>query len=236
MRTLPFDKGKLEEIASRWPTPFHIYDAKAIRENARRLKAAFAWNRGFREFFAVKAAPNPHLMKLLKDGFGFGSDCSSMAELVLAEKVGNVGEAIMFTSNDTPAEEFRKAWELGAIINLDDITHWDYFLDSVNSLPDRTQTASLASRLSERLFCCRYNPGPLKGGNAIIGKPEEAKYGMTREQAEYNTYAPVLMTSVDTDPVLCAAERTAILQRLGAGEWKIFGAHGAMKEYNLRAE
>ena len=195
MRTLPFDKGKLEEIASRWPTPFHIYDAKAIRENARRLKAAFAWNRGFREFFAVKAAPNPHLMKLLKDGFGFGSDCSSMAELVLAEKVGNVGEAIMFTSNDTPAEEFRKAWELGAIINLDDITHWDYFLDSVNSLPDRTQTASLASRLSERLFCCRYNPGPLKGGNAIIGKPEEAKYGMTREQL-FDCYAKMKAAGV----------------------------------------
>lgn len=169
MRTLPFDKAKLEEIASRWPTPFHIYDAKAIRANAKRLKKAFAWNKGFREYFAVKAAPNPHLMKLLKE-FGFGSDCSSMAELVLAEKVGNVGEAIMFTSNDTPAEEFRKAWELGAIINFDDITHWAYFRKEVGECSN------------DRVFCCRYNPGPLKGGNAIIGKPEEAKYGMTREQ------------------------------------------------------
>lgn len=169
MRTLPFDKAKLEEIASRWPTPFHIYDAKAIRANAKRLKKAFAWNKGFREYFAVKAAPNPHLMKLLKE-FGFGSDCSSMAELVLAEKVGNVGEAIMFTSNDTPAEEFRKAWELGAIINFDDITHWAYFQKEVGECSN------------DRVFCCRYNPGPLKGGNAIIGKPEEAKYGMTREQ------------------------------------------------------
>ena len=103
MRMLPFDKAKLEEIAARWPTPFHIYDAKAIRENAKRLKKAFAWNKGFREYFAVKAAPNPHLMKLLRE-FDFGSDCSSMAELVLAEKVGNTGDMIMFTSNDTPAE------------------------------------------------------------------------------------------------------------------------------------
>ena len=110
MRKLPFDKAWIEETAKKWPTPFHVYDAKAIRENARRLKNAFAWNKGFREYFAVKATPNPHLMKLLKDVFGFGSDCSSMAELVLAEKVGNVGEAIMFTSNDTPAEEFAKAW------------------------------------------------------------------------------------------------------------------------------
>ena len=177
MRNLPFTKEKLEEIAAKWPTPFHIYDAKAIRENAKRLKKAFAWNKGFREFFAVKAAPNPHLMKLLQE-FGFGSDCSSMAELVLAEKVGNVGEKIMFTSNDTPAEEFRKAWELGAIVNFDDITHWEYFLDAVAVDGKRPQAAQLAGRL----FCCRYNPGPLKGGNAIIGKPEEAKYGFTREQ------------------------------------------------------
>ena len=173
MRKIPFDRAKLEEIAAKWPTPFHIYDAKAIRENAKRLKKAFGWNKGFREYFAVKAAPNPHLMKLLKE-FDFGSDCSSMAELVLAEKVGNTGDKIMFTSNDTPAEEFRKAWQLGAIINLDDITHWPFVLESVG----RPQ----AAELGEHIFCCRYNPGPLKGGNAIIGKPEEAKYGFTREQ------------------------------------------------------
>ena len=173
MRKIPFDKAKLEEIAAKWPTPFHIYDAKAIRENAKRLKKAFSWNKGFREYFAVKAAPNPHLMKLLKE-FDFGSDCSSMAELVLAEQVGNVGDKIMFTSNDTPAEEFRKAWQLGAIINLDDITHWPFVLESVG--------CPQAAELGEHIFCCRYNPGPLKGGNAIIGKPEEAKYGFTREQ------------------------------------------------------
>ena len=177
MRSLPFDKAKLEEIAAKWPTPFHIYDAKAIRENAKRLKKAFGWNKGFREYFAVKAAPNPHLMKILKE-FDFGSDCSSLAELVLAEKVGNTGDRIMFTSNDTPAEEFRKAWELGAIINLDDITHWPFFLDSVAIGGNRPQPKDL----EDRIFCCRYNPGPLKGGNAIIGKPEEAKYGFTREQ------------------------------------------------------
>ena len=174
MKTLPFTNAQLAEWVQAWPTPFHIYDEKAIRVNARRLKAAFAWNKGFHEYFAVKAAPNPHLMALLREE-GFGSDCSSMAELVLAQAVGNVGEDIMFTSNDTPAEEFRRAFELGAIINLDDITHLDFLEKSLGGkLPD--------------LLCCRYNPGPLKGGNAIIGKPEEAKYGFTREQL-FDAYA-----------------------------------------------
>ena len=171
-RNLPFDKQWIENTAAKWPTPFHVYDAEAIRANARRLKKAFSWNKGFREFFAVKAAPNPYLMKLLKE-FDFGSDCSSMAELVLAEKVGNVGDHIMFTSNDTPAEEFVKAAQLRAIINFDDITHWDFF---------RSSTSTLNFDYAEGIFCCRYNPGPLKGGNAIIGKPEEAKYGFTRDQ------------------------------------------------------
>ena len=182
MRKLPFDKAWIAETAKTYPTPFHVYDAKAIRANARRLKAAFAWNAGFREYFAVKAAPNPYLMKLLQE-FDFGSDCSSMAELVLAEKVGNVGEKIMFTSNDTPAEEFRKAWELGAVINLDDITHWDFLLKAVAGTDGGSGTpAPLPKELDRHVLCCRYNPGPLKGGNAIIGKPEEAKYGFTREQ------------------------------------------------------
>lgn len=186
MRKLPFDKNWIEKTAEKWPTPFHVYDAAAIRANARRLKAAFAWNEGFREYFAVKAAPNPHLMKLLKE-FGFGSDCSSMAELVLAEKVGNTGELIMFTSNDTPAEEFRKAWELGAIVNLDDITHWPFLLGAVGGTGN--------GDLEKRILCCRYNPGPLKGGNAIIGKPEEAKYGMTREQL-FDCYAQMKAAGV----------------------------------------
>ena len=188
MRKLPFDKAWIEKTAAKWPTPFHVYDAKAIRANARRIKAAFAWNEGFREFFAVKAAPNPYLMKLLKE-FDFGSDCSSMAELVLAEKVGNVGTRIMFTSNDTPAEEFRKAWELGAIINFDDLSHIDFCFDAISrTAGDRTAGEPQSSpnpsnkEFEGAVFCCRYNPGPLKGGNAIIGKPEEAKYGFTREQ------------------------------------------------------
>lgn len=167
MKELPFSLLELEKITQKWPTPFHIYDEKAILANARKLKEAFAWNKGFREYFAVKACPNPYLMELLKNE-GFGSDCSSLPELMLAEAVGNVGESIMFTSNDTPAEEFIRAKELGAIINLDDITHLAYVEKACGSLPE--------------LMCCRWNPGPLKGGNAIIGKPEEAKYGFTREQ------------------------------------------------------
>ena len=188
MRTLPFNREKLEEIAQKWPTPFHVYDAAGIRRNAERLKKAFSWNAGFREYFAVKAAPNPYLMKLLKE-FDFGSDCSSMAELELAERVGNTGEAIMFTSNDTPAEEFRRAWELGAIINFDDVTHWDYFLSSCAGC------GNFGVELPGRVFCCRYNPGPLKGGNAIIGKPEEAKYGFTREQL-FDGYAKMKAAGV----------------------------------------
>ena len=167
MKTLPFTNDQLEAITQTYPTPFHIYDEAAIRANARRLKAAFAWNKGFREYFAVKAAPNPHLLALLREE-GFGSDCSSLAELALAEAVGNAGEDVMFTSNDTPDEEFRKARALGAIINLDDLTHLAAVERACGGLPE--------------LLCCRWNPGPLKGGNAIIGKPEEAKYGLTTDQ------------------------------------------------------
>ena len=173
MKELPFTNAQLEALALAHPTPFHVYDERGIRANARRLKAAFAWNPGFREYFAVKAAPNPHLMRILREE-GFGSDCSSMAELVLAEKVGNVGEDVMFTSNDTPDEEFRKAVELGAIVNLDDITHIAAVERACGALPE--------------LVCCRWNPGPLKGGNAIIGKPEEAKYGFTTDQL-FEAYA-----------------------------------------------
>lgn len=165
-KNCPLNREQLEALTERYPTPFHLYDERAIRENARRLKAAFAWNPGFKEYFAVKATPNPYIMKILKSE-GFGSDCSSYPELVLSERVGIVGEDIICTSNDTPAYEYKKAAELGAIINLDDITHIDYLCENVG-IPE--------------IGCCRYNPGPLKGGNAIIGHPEEAKYGFTREQ------------------------------------------------------
>ena len=165
-KTVPFSKEFLEKTALAHPTPFHIYDEKAIRENARAFKSAFAWNRGFKNFFAVKACPNPFLMKILAEE-GFGADCSSLPELLLARRAGLAGADIMFTSNNTPAHEFQAARKLGAIINLDDITHIP-FLEQHAGLPE--------------CLCFRYNPGPLKEGNAIIGKPEEAKYGFTREQ------------------------------------------------------
>ena len=165
-KDLPFTKEKILEIIKKYPTPFHIYDEKAILENARKMKAAFGKVPGFKEFFAIKALPNPFILKILKKE-GFGMDCSSLPELILAEKVGLIGEDIMFSSNDTPFEEFIKAREIGAYINLDDISHVDY-LEKYAGLPE--------------VICFRYNPGPLKGGNIIIGKPEEAKYGLTRDQ------------------------------------------------------
>ncbi|TVR55518.1 MAG: diaminopimelate decarboxylase [Spirochaetaceae bacterium] len=166
-RTTPFSREFIERLTEKYPTPFHIYDERAIRENARRMNAAFSWvPGGYKNYFAVKALPNPAIMQIVRDE-GMGFDCSSMAELALCERLGVSGEEIMFTSNDTPAAEYRKARELGAIINLDDITHVP-FLERTAGFPD--------------LICLRYNPGQLRQGNAIIGKPEEAKYGFTREQ------------------------------------------------------
>ena len=165
-KSIPFSKEEIEKIIEKYPTPFHIYDEKAIRENARRFKKAFEWNDGFKEYFAVKATPNPYLVKILKEE-GFGADCSSEAELELVKRVGLSGDEIMLTSNDTPASEFRAAKELGAIINLDDISHIEYLEKNVG-LPETV--------------CMRYNPGDLKQGNLIIGHPEEAKYGFTHEQ------------------------------------------------------
>jgi diaminopimelate decarboxylase len=165
-KTLPFNKAQMEDIISKYPTPFHIYDEKAILENARRMNAAFSWAPEYKNFFAVKALPNPAILKTLKN-VGFGADCSSMAELLICDMVGVEANDIMFTSNETPAEEYQKAIKQNAIINLDDITHID-FLEECAGIPDT--------------MCFRYNPGPLKGGNAIIGSPEDAKYGLTREQ------------------------------------------------------
>src|SRR5690554_1390515 len=162
----PFS-SKIDQIIRKYPTPFHIYDERGIRENARNLIDAFSWVDGFKEYFAVKAAPNPYLMKILKQE-GFGADCSSLPELLLADKCGISGENIMFTSNDTPSGEFKKAFELGAIINLDDISHIPYLENHIGTIPE--------------LICARYNPGPLRSGNAIIGEPQEAKYGFTRDQ------------------------------------------------------
>ena len=162
----PLDKSALEKIAKEYPTPFYIYDEKAIVENVRQIKKAFSIFPSYKNYFAVKALPNPYILKILASE-GFGADCSSYAELLLSEMAGIIGEDSMFTSNETPAKEYQAAKKLGAVINLDDFSHIE-FLEKAAGLPE--------------LISFRYNPGPLKEGNAIIGKPEEAKYGLTRDQ------------------------------------------------------
>lgn len=167
VKKLPCSDEKIKEIAAAFGTPFHLYDEKGIKNCVKTLQDAFSWNPHFHEYFAVKATPNPWIMKLLKD-MNVGADCSSMAELVLSDAVGLKGDDIVFSSNDTADEEFLKAHALGAIINLDDISNLDD-LDRLGIVPEK--------------ICFRYNPGPdLARGNAIIGKPEEAKYGMTHDQ------------------------------------------------------
>ncbi len=167
-------KEQLEEIVKQYPTPFHLYDEKGMRENARRVNAAFSWNGGFKEYFAVKATPTPALLKILRQE-GCGADCSSMTELMMAEKCGFKGHEIMFSSNNTLAEEFRLADQLGAIINLDDLTHVDFLEES------------LGGRVPETVLC-RYNPGGVftlgesKEGFQVMDTPGDAKYGMTRDQ------------------------------------------------------
>ena len=165
-KTFPLNKAQLQEIIKKYPTPFHIYDEQAIRQNIRNLQKAFAWAPRFREQFAVKALPNPRIIEILHEE-GAGTDCSSLPELLLSDISGVKGEEIILTSNDTPANEFQKAIELGAIINLDDISHLD-FLEKNAGLP--------------KIICFRYNPGDLVEGNDIIGKPTEAKYGLTHDQ------------------------------------------------------
>lgn len=160
-------KEQVEEIAKVYPTPFYVYDEKAIRENARKLKKAFSWNKGFREYFAVKATPNPFILKILQEE-GCGVDCSSLTELMLSESLGFRGSDIMFSSNVTPAEEYKKAAELGAFINLDDYTHIE-FLEENAGIPET--------------ICCRYNPGGVFSlGTDIMDNPGDAKYGLTKEQ------------------------------------------------------
>ena len=159
---------KLREITKTYPTPFHLYDERGIRENAERLLKAFSWNPGFREYFAVKATPNPFVIEILQK-LGCGVDCSSLTELMMAKAMGYRGEGIMFSSNDTPPEEFKLADELGAIINLDDITHIEFLEMTIGRIPET--------------ICCRYNPGGLfKISNDIMDNPGDAKYGMTTEQ------------------------------------------------------
>lgn len=168
MMKKPFvTKEQLEEIVKQYPTPFHLYDEKGIRENARKLKQAFAWNPGFKEYFAVKATPNPTILRILKEE-GCGTDCSSLTELMMSERLGFQGDEIMFSSNDTPAEEFVKARELDATINLDDITHIDFLKEH----------AGIPKKIS-----CRFNPGGVfELGTDIMDNPGDAKYGMTKPQ------------------------------------------------------
>ena len=166
-KTLPLGHGELLELAYQLPTPFHLYDEKAIVEQARSLKKLFSWAPGFCNYYAVKACPNPAILKLLA-AEGFGADCSSLPELMLSKASGISGSKIMFTSNDTPSEEFKAAYEMGAIINLDDITHIQALEDALGTVPET--------------ICFRYNPGPDRTGNAIIGNPVEAKYGVTSSQ------------------------------------------------------
>ena len=167
MKTPFVTKAQVDEMIKKYPTPFHLYDEKGIRENARKLYQAFSWNKGFKEFFAVKATPNPTILRILKEE-GCGTDCSSLTELMMSDKLGFTGDEIMFSSNDTPAEEFVLSKKLGATINLDDFTHID-FLEKTAGIPEK--------------ICCRYNPGgTFSISTTIMDNPGDAKYGMTKDQ------------------------------------------------------
>ncbi|MFR7476107.1 diaminopimelate decarboxylase, partial [Frisingicoccus sp.] len=169
MKKVPFvTKEQLEEMVKQYPTPFHLYDEKGIRENARKVNAAFSWNKGFKEYFAVKATPNPYILKILKEE-GCGTDCSSLTELMMSDACDFSGHEIMFSSNATPPEDFEMAAKLGAIINLDDFTHIDFVEKVLGRLPET--------------MCCRLNTGGnFELSNGIMDTPGEAKYGFTREQ------------------------------------------------------
>ena len=184
MKKVPFvTKEQVEKIAQTYPTPFHLYDEKGLRRQCEAVNEAFSWNRGFREYFAVKATPNPYLMKIMED-YDFGFDCSSEAELVLSDAVGADGAHIMFSSNETPAREYALAAKLGAIINLDDITHIPFLEGIIGEKFPKT-------------MCCRYNPGGVfTMSNGIMDNPGDSKYGMTKEQL-FDAYAQLKAHGVE---------------------------------------
>ena len=169
MKKVPFvTKEQLDEIVKKYPTPFHLYDEKGIRENARKVYKAFSWNKGFKEYFAVKATPNPSILQIMKEE-GCGLDCATKVELMMAKACGFTGHDVMFSSNVTPADEYAYAKDMGVIINFDDITHLKYFEENVGEFPETV--------------CCRFNTGgDFKISTAIMDVPGEAKYGFTREQ------------------------------------------------------
>jgi len=169
MKKQPFvTLEQVKEIVKEYPTPFYLYDEKGIRQNVEALNKAFSWNVGYKEYFAVKATPNPFLIQILRE-YGCGCDCSSMTELMMSDAIGATGDDIMFSSNDTPVEEFKKAADLNAIINLDDITHIDIVEKTLGKLPKK--------------MSCRYNPGgTFKITNDIMDNPGDSKYGMTKKQ------------------------------------------------------
>ena len=169
MKKQPFvTLEQVKEMVKEYPTPFHLYDEKGIRQNVQALNDAFSWNKGYKEYFAVKATQNPFLIQILRE-YGCGCDCSSMTELMMSDAIGATGDDIMFSSNDTPVEEFKKAADLNAIINLDDITHIEIVEETLGKLPKK--------------MSCRYNPGgTFKITNDIMDNPGDSKYGMTREQ------------------------------------------------------
>lgn len=202
-KTLPFDRSFIEQIIADHPTPFVLYDEDGIRRRARDLSAAFSWNEGFQQYFAVKATPNPHIVALMAEE-GSGADCSSVAELITCERLGITGHDVMFTSNNTTVEEFAVASRLGAIINLDTPHHIDQ-LTQLDSLPE--------------MVSFRFNPGPERRGNVIIGDPKEAKFGCTREQifegyarcaelgiTRFGLHAMVVSNELNVDALLQTAE------------------------------
>lgn len=210
MRQHPFAAGQLADLAERFGTPLYLYDAAGLRTAARSLNEAFAWAPGFRNYFAVKATPNPHILRLLAEA-GCGMDCSSLPELLLAERAGCSGEQIFFSSNTTPHQEFAHAAALGALINLDAHELLPYLVQHVGA---------------PQTLCFRYNPGPLRQGNAIIGRPEEAKFGLTRDQL-FVAYAQArdlgvtrfglhtMVASNELDPGYIVASATMLFELAG---------------------